>query len=92
MKNKVYIASVISSSRFKKDEVVKFGTLDKEKADKWVMKFNNIVNNNRERIKEFMQYDEYNEFDGITPEKYLLWAEFIYYYKPIAKITEIELK
>ena len=52
MKNKVYIASVISSSRFKKDEVVKFGTLDKEKADKWVMKFNNIVNNNRERIKE----------------------------------------
>jgi ABC-type Fe3+-hydroxamate transport system substrate-binding protein len=55
-----------------------FATTKKEKAEKWVKKFNRIVDENKERIQNIDWCDE-------TP----LWYDFLKWDQPTAEMKEI---
>lgn len=59
-----------------------FATLDKEKAEKWVERFNRIVEDNRERL---------NNFDLNSSDNTPFWHDYILYENPWSSLKEIKL-
>lgn len=62
-----------------------FITKDYEKAEKWIEKFNKIVQNNYDRINHYYDDDIFHK----TPP---LWFEKIYSNEPVARLEEIEFR
>ena len=62
-----------------------FASFDKDKVEKWVSKFNKIVEDNRDRICSHYDDGDYNKND-------LFWYDYISYSRPIAIITTVEFR
>lgn len=64
-------------------EHIIFATSDKKRAEKWRDKYNRIIDNNKDRITQY--YDDDN-FDKPEP----FWYDEMSYGLPIAQIKEVE--
>ena len=82
--NVVYIVLECTGSYEDYREYPIFATFDKDKADKWVAKFNRIIFDNQDRIYNFY-YD--NDYSKQEP----LWYERISE-KPMARVVEVKIK
>lgn len=85
MKDKSYIVVITEGGAYEWSDYNKFVTDDKEKAEKWVEKFNRIVDNHIERINKFVRSDAF-----MKSEKEFSLHEHIYYNGPSASFREIE--
>ncbi|MDA3854968.1 MAG: hypothetical protein PF569_01820 [Candidatus Woesearchaeota archaeon] len=78
----LYLAIVILGNCDDTYHHIVFGSLDKNKVEKWVNKFNKLITSNRARMHNF---DIENE---IVP----FWYDMIMYESPFARIEENKLK
>jgi hypothetical protein len=82
--NPLYIVQIITGQWEDKWINVLFATLDKEKAEKWVERFNRIINDADKRHRSI---DINFEDDSNLP----FWYEYIYYESPRAEVKETKL-
>lgn len=59
-----------------------FCSVDKNKVENWVNRFNNIINNNRERINKYECCEEEQPF----------WYDYIKWENPYAIMEEIPIR
>ena len=81
----IYLVVVCSGQYDDYFEQRVFGTLDKDRAEKWVKKYNKIIENNQHRIEHY--YDDQN-WDKLES----FWYDKIYYDRPKARIREVQLR
>lgn len=82
--NSVYIVQEITGQWEDKWINVLFATLDKEKAEKWVERFNRIIDDADKRHRSInVNFED----DNSLP----FWYEYIYYEKPVAEIKKTKL-
>jgi hypothetical protein len=72
----IYIVYTGSGSYQDYYEFIKFVTFNKSKAEKWVARFNKIVDDNKDRIRKYYQGDM------ISREPFM--GDLIYYNEPNA--------
>lgn len=83
--NKIYVAIIGSGGWEDYSESEVFASFDKDKVEKWVGRFNKIVEDNRDRIISCYDDDNYDK-----PS--LFWHDFIAYSKPIASAKSVKFK
>ena len=83
MNNKINLVSVATGSYDDYSEKTIFATKDKEKALKWVERFNNIVQDNTKRIMNF-------DCDDNKKEPFLFW--YLSFEQPRARTIEVEVR
>lgn len=81
----VYIVLLCSGQWDDYHETPIFVTLDKEKAENWVCRFNRIIEENQERILGFYDDEDYSK-----PEPF--WWNKLSDGRPMARIQETKLR
>jgi hypothetical protein len=87
----IYLVMICSGAYEDYTERHIFATADKEKAEKWQDKYNLIIANNKDRISKYYTDQDWHELsNGSFRKPFPFWYTEIRYYKPIAKVVEIE--
>lgn len=83
MAETLYIVKIATGQCEDYYEAFQFATTSKGKAERWVERFNKIIDDNRERITDSELDSDYNS---------LFWHNYIVYEEPAALIEETELR
>jgi len=78
---KTYLITIVSGIPHETNTTDVFVTQDKAKAQKWVDRYNRIIDENTERIVQ-----AYND------DRQCYQLDFIYYERPFAHFTEIDFR
>ena len=78
----IYVAMITSGSYDDYTENTIFCSMNKDKVEKWVNRFNNIITNNEKRIKEYECCENEPPF----------WYDFVSWDYPIAVMNKIPIR
>ena len=85
-KKEIYIVKIGTGSYDDYYEREEFACFDLEKAQKWVDRFNKIIDENRKRIQAF--YSDPAVYRSDQP----FWHDFIKYEDPNAMLTRVDIR
>lgn len=80
---KIYIAAIVTGDQYDNSTHNIFATEDKQRVEKWIERYNKIINDNKKRINDF-------DIESESPTPFMY--DEIQYNDPIAIMREVELR